>query len=225
MRKVSLALFYIIERTDVEAETPIFWPPDAKSWLIWKDPDVVKDWRQEEKGRTKDEMVGWHHWLTGHEFGWTPGVGDGQGGLACCCSWGRKESDMTEWLSWTERMDDWNYKNEEVHSCPPIWRQYAETSSKRQSESNFSTKSLSSTWELSVLLVQEYSFSLCSNQTGSISWGSDNVFVLKFHQIPYYVLQLYSPWKYILREGTTPSHLPWYLSIFPSPPLLFTFIS
>ena len=65
-------------RTDVKAETLILWPPDAESWLIWKDPDAGKDWRQEEKGTTEDEMVGWHHWLIGHEFGWTPGVGDGQ---------------------------------------------------------------------------------------------------------------------------------------------------
>ena len=68
---------------------------------IWKDPDAGKDWRQEEKGMTEDEMVGWHQWLNGHGFGWTPGVGDGQGGLACCCSWGHKESDTTEWLNWT----------------------------------------------------------------------------------------------------------------------------
>ena len=89
-----------IGRTDVEAETPIFWPPDAKSWLIGKDPDAGKDWRQQEKGMTEDEMVGWHHWLNGHGFGWTPGIG-GQGGLAYCGSWGRKESDMTERLNWT----------------------------------------------------------------------------------------------------------------------------
>ena len=91
-----------IGRTDVEAETPRLWPPDAKSWLIWKDPDAGKDWGQEEKGTTEDEMVGWHHWLSGHGFGYTPGVGDGQGGLACCGSWGRKESDTTEWLNWTD---------------------------------------------------------------------------------------------------------------------------
>ena len=89
-----------IGRTDVKAETPILWPPAAKSWLIWKDPDARKDWGQEEKGTTEDEMVGWHHWLNGHEFGWTLGVGDGQGGLACWGSWGRKESDITEWLNW-----------------------------------------------------------------------------------------------------------------------------
>ena len=81
-----------------EAETPILWPPDAKSWLIWKDPDAGKDWEQE-KGMTEDKMVGWHHWLNGHGFGWTSGVGDGRGGLACCVSWGHKESDMTEWLN------------------------------------------------------------------------------------------------------------------------------
>ena len=89
-------------RTDVEAVTPILWPPDAKSWRIRKDPDAGKDWGQEEKGMTEDEMAGWHHWLNEHEFGWTPGVGDGQGGLVCCSSWGRKESDTTEWLNWTE---------------------------------------------------------------------------------------------------------------------------
>ena len=91
-----------IGRTDVEAETPILWAPDAKNWLIWKDPDARKDWRQEEKGMTEDEMVGWHHRHNGHGFGWTPGVGDGQGGLACCGSWARKESDTTERLKWTE---------------------------------------------------------------------------------------------------------------------------
>ena len=91
-----------IERTDVEAETTILWPPDAKSWLIWKDPDVGKDWRQEEKVMTEDEMVGWHHQLSEHESGWTLGVGDGQRGLLCCSSWGPKELDMTEWLNWTE---------------------------------------------------------------------------------------------------------------------------
>ena len=91
-----------IGRTDVEAETPVVWPPDVKSWLIWKDPDAGKDWRQEEKGTTEDEMVGWHHRLDGHGFGWTPGVGDGQGGLTRCGSWGHKESDTTEWLNWTE---------------------------------------------------------------------------------------------------------------------------
>ena len=91
-----------IGRTDVEAETLIIWPPDAKSWLIWKDPDAGKYWGQEEKETTEDEMVGWHHRLNGDGFGWTLGVGDGQGGLACCGSWGCKESDMTEQLNWTD---------------------------------------------------------------------------------------------------------------------------
>ena len=88
--------------TDIEAETPILWPPHAKSWLIWKDPDAGKDWEQEEKGMTEDEMVGWHHWLDGHGFGWTLGVSDGQRGLTCCGSWGCKKSDTTERLNWTE---------------------------------------------------------------------------------------------------------------------------
>ena len=93
---------YLLEGADAEAEAPILWPPDAKSWLIRKDPDAGKDWGQEEKGTTEDEMVGLHHRLNRHEFGWTPGVGDGQGYLACCDSWGRKESDTTEQLNWTE---------------------------------------------------------------------------------------------------------------------------
>ena len=89
-------------RSNVEAETPILWPPDTKSWLIWKEPDAGKGWGQEEKRTTEGEMVGRHHWLNGHEFGWTPGVSDGQGGLACCRTWGCKELDTTEWLNWTE---------------------------------------------------------------------------------------------------------------------------
>ena len=87
-------------RNDAKAETPVLWPPHATSWLIGKDPDAGRDWGQEEKGKTEDEMAGWHHWLDGREFEWTPG-GDGQGGLACCNSWGRKESETTERLNWT----------------------------------------------------------------------------------------------------------------------------
>ena len=89
-----------IGRNDAEAETPIVWSPYVKSWLIGKDPDAGKDWRQEEKGMTEDEMVGWHHWFNGPEFEWTLGVGDGQGGLMCCSPWGCKESDTTEGLNW-----------------------------------------------------------------------------------------------------------------------------
>ena len=88
-------------RNDAKAETPALWPPHAKNWLIGKDSDAGRDWGQE-KGTTEDEMSGWHHWLDGHESEWTPGDGDGQGGLACCDSWGRKESDTTKWLNWTE---------------------------------------------------------------------------------------------------------------------------
>ena len=97
-----------IRRTDVEAETPILWPPDAKSWLIGKDPDFMKDWGQEENGTREDEMVGWHHWLNGHEFGWITEVGDGQGGLACCSSWGHKKSDTTERLNWSVCLMYWS---------------------------------------------------------------------------------------------------------------------
>ena len=90
-----------IGRTDAETEAPVLWSPDVKSWLIRKDPVAGKDWGQEEKWTTEDEMVGWHHRLDGHEFEWTTGVGE-QGGLACCRPWGCKESDVTERLNWTE---------------------------------------------------------------------------------------------------------------------------
>ena len=89
-------------RNDAKAETPVLWPPHAKSWLIGKDSDAGRDWGQEEKGTTEEEMARWHHWLDGREFEWTPGDGDGQGGLACCNSWGPKELDTTERLNWTE---------------------------------------------------------------------------------------------------------------------------
>ena len=89
-----------IGRSDAEAEAPIPWPPDGKNQLIGKDPDAGKDWRREEKGMTEDEMVGWHHWLNGHEFEYALGVGIGKGSLACCSAWGHRESDTTEWLNW-----------------------------------------------------------------------------------------------------------------------------
>ena len=89
-------------RNDAKAETPVLWPPHAKSWLIGKDSDAGRDWGQEEKGTTEDEMAGWHHWLDGLESERTLGVGAGQGGLACCDSWGCKELDMTVRLNWIE---------------------------------------------------------------------------------------------------------------------------
>ena len=95
-------------RNDAKAEAPVLSLPHAKSWLIGKDSDAGMDWGQEEKGTTEDEMAGWHHRLNGRESEWTPGDGDGQGGLACCDSWGRKESDTTERLNWTELKQSWN---------------------------------------------------------------------------------------------------------------------
>ena len=92
-------------RNDAKAETPVLWPPHVQSWLIGKDSDAGRDWGQQEKGMTEDEMAGWHHRLDGCEFEWTPGVGDGQGGLACCNSWGRKELDTTEQLNWMSIYD------------------------------------------------------------------------------------------------------------------------
>ena len=108
-----------IGRTEVEAETPIVWPSDVKSWLIGKDPDAGKDWRQE-KGTSEDEMVGWHHWLNGHELEQAPGDGDGQGSL-CCSPWGHKESDMTEWLNWTGNTRGWA-PAWPVAVLPVLWR-------------------------------------------------------------------------------------------------------
>jgi len=104
-----------IGRTDAKAETPVLWPPHAKSWLIGKDSDTGRDWGQEEKGTTEDEMAGWHHWLNGRESERTLGVGDGQGGLACRDSWGHKELDMTERLNWTELNNIQNYICHVVH--------------------------------------------------------------------------------------------------------------
>ena len=102
----------VIGRTDAKAETPILWPPDGKNWLTGKDPDARKDWKQEEKGTTEDEMVGWHHRLKGHESEQAPGVGAGQGNLVCCSPWGRKESHTNEWLNWTElKLYTWNEHN------------------------------------------------------------------------------------------------------------------
>ena len=97
MNNIPLSGYITVYLSDFEAETPIFWPLDAKNWLTGKDPDAGKDWRQEEKGTTEDEMVGWLHRPDGRESEWTLGVGDGQGGLACCGSW-VAESDTTEWL-------------------------------------------------------------------------------------------------------------------------------
>ena len=112
-------------RNDAKAETPVLWPPDAKSWLIGKDSDAGRDWGQEEKGTTEDEMAGWHHWFDGREPEWTPGVGDGQGGLACCDSWGRKESDTTERLIWSEDRSQQPYlalRTPVKHDTLLVWR-------------------------------------------------------------------------------------------------------
>ena len=110
-RKVDQSWVFI-GRTDTEAETPVLWPPHAKSWLIGKDSDAGRDWGQEEKGTTEGEMAGWHHWLDGREFEWTLGFGDGQGDLVCCSSWVCKESDTTEGLNWMTGFDIG------VHICP-----------------------------------------------------------------------------------------------------------
>ena len=103
-----------IGRTDAEAEAPILWPPDAKNWLIGKDPDAGKDWRQEEKGTTENEMVGWHHWLNGHGFEQTPEGSEGQGSLACCSPCGHKELDRTEWLNNNDKTFNWKCQDKKA---------------------------------------------------------------------------------------------------------------
>ena len=100
---------YSLEGLMLKLKLQYFWPPDGKNWLIGKDPDAGKEWRQEEKGMTEDEMVGWHHWLDGYEFESAPGAGDGLGNLVCCSLWGCKESDTTEQLNWTELINEQNY--------------------------------------------------------------------------------------------------------------------
>ena len=97
-----------IGRTDAEAEAPIHWPPDVKNWLMGKDPDTGKDWGQEGKGMTEDEIVGWHHRLNGQEFEQTLGHSEGQGSLVCCSPWDRKASDKTEWLNNNKEAGEWN---------------------------------------------------------------------------------------------------------------------
>ena len=101
-----------IGRTDAEAEVPVLWPPHVKNWFIWQDPDAGEDLRQEAKGTTEDELVGWHHWLSGLEFEY----GDGQGSLACCSPWSSKELDMTGCLNWTELIDSISLDKSDHHS-------------------------------------------------------------------------------------------------------------
>ena len=105
----------VIRSADAEAETAILRPPDAKNWLLGKDPDAGKDWRLEEKGTTEGEMFGWHHWLDGHEFEQSPAVGDGQGSLMCCNLWGCKAWDTTEWLNWTDSKQNWEQMKSGSH--------------------------------------------------------------------------------------------------------------
>ena len=147
-----------IGRTDAEAETPILWPPDAKKWLIGKEPNAGKDWRWEEKGTTEDEMVGWHHRLNGLGFGWTLGVGDGQGGLECCFTWCHKGSYTTEQLNWTLEMPGCTWElltscNES--ECPRLqWTPYIQWSVSTDFSGNLVTR----TWikRISTITVREW---------------------------------------------------------------------
>ena len=116
-----------IGRNDAKAETPVLWIPHVKSWFIGKDSDARRDWGQEEKGTTEDEIAGWHHWLNGRESEWTPGVGDGQGGLACCNSWDHKESDTTERLNWNSPLLPINLNHPSDFFSFPCWNIYCKS--------------------------------------------------------------------------------------------------
>ena len=132
-----------IGRTDAETETPILWPPHMKNWLFRKDPDAGKDWSQEEKGTTEDEMVGWHHRLDRHEFEQVPGVGDGQESLACCSPWGHKESNSTEWLNWTEHTNLSSPTRYRKNLCPLQWKhRVLTTGPRRKSKSTLIFKNI-----------------------------------------------------------------------------------
>ena len=142
-------------RTDAKAETPVLWPPHVKSWLIGKDSESGRDWGQEEKGTTEDEMAGWHHWLDGRESEWSPGGGDGQGDLAFCNSWGRKESDTTEQLNWTELKDN---LNQNIPLIIPEWLRESQIAFVQEAPWFLSycsaTKLVNEVWKLFNLLCQ-----------------------------------------------------------------------
>ena len=121
--------------TDTEADNPILRPPDAKNWLTGQDPDAGNDWRQE-KGTTVVEMVGWHHWLNGHEFEQALGVGDGQGVLVCCSPWGHKELDMTEWLNWKIQHQKRRRNHIEQRGPRGVWKRRVESWKLREKTRN-----------------------------------------------------------------------------------------
>ena len=159
---LTTSIWDFFGRNDAKAETPVLWPPHAKSWLIGKDSDAGRDWGQEGKGTTEDEMAGWHHWLGGRESQWTPGVGDGQGGLACCNSWGRKESNMTERLNWTE----WSH-----NLIKPHWRLYLQhiIFGEIHSVSYWGAHRFLANWKLGILLAGNWKWLEIKSLT-FISW-------------------------------------------------------
>ena len=162
-----------IGRTDAEAETPILWPHDVKSWLIWKDPDVGKDWRWEEKGTTEDEMVGWDHWLNGHEFEQALGVDDGPGSLVFCSPRGHKVSDTTEWLNWNE-----------IYYTDLCW------------QCNVSAFNTLSRFVIAFLLRSKPSNFMAAITIRSDSRAEENEVCYCFHFLP-----IYLPWSYASSHG------------------------
>ena len=161
-------------RNDAKAETPVLWPTYVKSWLIGKESDAGRDWGQEEKGMTEDEMAGWHHWLDGHESEWTLGVGDGQGDLACCDSWGGKEPDTTERLNWTELnwLIDIIRSSPELQSCGITLKLFSFT------DCLVSRKNLASLMRHSFLWGRSYIFLLLASPLGIILYQThSNAFI------------------------------------------------
>ena len=152
-------------RNDAKAETPVLWPPHAKSWLIGKDSDARRDWGQEDKGTTGDEMAGWYHGLDGHESEWTPGVGDGQGGLVCCHSWVRKESDMTERLNWLTELI-WDSRIPQSYAWVSI-----------ASEVNYwGTLSFSSHWKSFIILIRTHLWIIIINNLEMLKYMPSGMF-------------------------------------------------
>ena len=134
----------------------LLWPPNGKNWLTRKDPDAGKDWRQKEKGTMEDEVVGWHHQLDGHEFDQAPGVGDGQGSLACCSPWGCKESGMTKWLNWTtpvaKSLKSQKWVGRLLVPWTPMWAMKQQHCSEWGSGGAISARTLGGTWEKALSL-------------------------------------------------------------------------
>ena len=178
-----------------------------KSWLIWKDPDAGKDWGQEKKGMTEDEMVGWHHRLDGHGFRWTPGVGDGQGGLACCGSWGCKESDTIEQLNWTELNASYLSSIHYIPSTPDLLQRRIHINTSGILEKLHRATRRYVYQPISIYPKENSPSSLFQNKNKPLLWTSVSTNILRNHEakIRAYSINLCS--QIALQEKSVPFHL------------------